>query len=80
MSRSYKKTPVLKSSSTSSNNRNKRRANKRVRRAEYGLGKSKRYRKIYETWDICDYRFYVAMPDSSETEDREFWKKFYRRK
>ncbi len=80
MSRSYKNTPVFKPYSRLNSKWYKRQAGKKVRRADYGLGKSKRYRKIFETWDICDYRFYEVMPDSSETDACEHWKKFYRRK
>ena len=57
MSRSCKKTPVSKG--RCKNFRwAKRAANKRVRRAKTLWGKSKAFRKISETWDICDWKFY----------------------
>ena len=61
MSRSCKKTPVSKG--RCKNFRwAKRAANKRVRRAKTLWGKSKAFRKISETWDICDWKFYGERP------------------
>lgn len=59
MSRSYKKTPVLKDSNTSKK-AGKRVANKIVRKTDFDvlIGKSKQFRKVSETWNIYDYRIY----------------------
>jgi predicted carbohydrate-binding protein with CBM5 and CBM33 domain len=51
MSRSYRKTPIYKDSMKGA----KREANKAVRRAAVvpdGGG----YKRIYEQWDICDWK------------------------
>ncbi len=84
MSHSIKKTPVYKDGSNQSKRRkyNKRQANKKVRKWAGALRKSNEYRKIWEQWDICDYRFYE--PFSCEyLEDKNllnWWKKWYYRK
>ena len=57
MSRSRKKTSVSKGRCKNSRWA-KHAANKRVRRAKTLWGKSKAFRKISETWDICDWKFY----------------------
>lgn len=74
MSRSYRKTPIVKDCSKHGAKWAKRRANKRVRRISRGLiGKSKLYRKHYERWDICDYWYYYpkseAIADWKSEED-----------
>ena len=50
MSRSYKKTPVLKDSNTS----------KKASKTDFDVltSKSKRFRKVFDTWNIYDYRIY----------------------
>lgn len=61
MSRSYKHTPVYK---VNKSKYNKRCANKKVRREakqkpyDSAVQKSNLYRREYESWDICDYRFW----------------------
>lgn len=59
MSRSYKKTPVLKDSNTSKKT-GKRMANKIVRKTDFDVltSKFKRFRKFFDTWNIYDYRIY----------------------
>lgn len=85
MSRSYKHTPVWKFDKSKDG---KRRANKKVRQSlqtnmEAALtGKSNLYRRLYETWDICDFRFF-GKPRRAESLlllEGEAWKKAYRRK
>lgn len=62
MSRSYKHTPVYKVNK--SGKYGKRCANKKLRRKakqkpyDLAAGKSNLYRREYESWDICDYRFW----------------------
>lgn len=62
MSRSYKHTPVYKT--TKAGNKGKKFANRRIRRKakitpdDIQIGKSNYYRRLNESWDICDYRFW----------------------
>ena len=59
MSRSYRKpwvTDGYKGSRTKQFN--KREANKRIRNAKE-VSDGKTYRKFYNPWDICDYKFYA---------------------
>lgn len=82
MSRSYKHTPVCTDGCCTSGVKKywKRKANRKVRRTK-GLGrKSKNYKKIYESWDICDYRFYMEKERFEEKGDLMRWKKYYYRK
>lgn len=85
MSRSYKRNPVYKDGN--SNRRKikkyyKKQANKKVRRTKISFSrKTNMYRKISETWNICDYRFYVPLFEISENKDQlNWWKKWYYRK
>lgn len=88
MSRSYKHTPVYKGGK---DRYGKRRANKIIRRKvklkpyHVSPGKSNRYRKAYESWNICDYRFWGGTRWRGESgtflrETHEVWQKYYRRK
>lgn len=52
MSRSYKKTPVVKD--YHSGKKGKRQANRKVRRCKHIISSGNSYRKVYETWDIHD--------------------------
>jgi len=58
MSRSYRKTPVITEQSRRPKRArwSKRHANKKVRR--YGMlsGKGRRYRRVWDPWNICDWR------------------------
>ena len=62
MGRSYKHTPVLKNSRAG--NKAKKISNRKIRRKtkvspdDIQIGKSNYYRKLNESWDICDYRFW----------------------
>lgn len=62
MSRSFKHTPVYKGDKDRSA---KKYANRRVRRngkikhGDIKAGKSKHYKKLNESWHICDYRTWV---------------------
>jgi hypothetical protein len=66
MSRSYRK-PWVTDGYKGSKRRQyyKRLANKVVRRA-IGVPDGKAYRKFYDTWDICDFKFYADIKD-------EYW-------
>ena len=85
MSRSYKKSPVCKCCKMKGG---KRRANKKVRQALKGnmsgvpALKSNIYRKLYESWDICDFRMFgnFKREESLFKLTGEDWEKIYRRK
>ena len=72
MSRSYKKTPIVKDR----NKGQKAVANRTVRRKlkdpDYGMADGKSYKKEYESWNISDYYFMMT-----EDEAKEEWKKSY---
>ena len=53
MSRSFKKRGIYCDSSPSA----KKKANARVRRFDAVLANGSSYKKVYESWDICDYKF-----------------------
>lgn len=53
MSRSFKKTPGW----CDRNPFAKRQANKRVRRFQGPVSNGRWYRKLYCSWEICDFRF-----------------------
>jgi hypothetical protein len=52
MSRSFKRTPGF----CDRNPFNKGKANRRVRK-DWAVPSGGAYRKVFETWDICDFRF-----------------------
>lgn len=89
MSRSYKHTPVYKT--IKAGNMEKKYANRRIRRKAkispdgIQVGKSNYYRKLYPSWDICDYRFWGEPIWREESwlnlkDNPELWQKCYRRK
>lgn len=47
---------------------------------ENTVGKSKAFRKISETWDICDWKFYGERPWNPNREEKNQWGKCYYRK
>jgi len=79
MSRSYKRTPVMKCCGDS--RYGKRQANKKVRRSDKSvLYKRKQYRKVYESWDINDVVLYWSKRDAEKSGELDDWKKYYYRK
>ena len=52
MSRSYKKTPYC---SCKKNKFAKNQANRKIRRNKDELYQNREFRKVYDSWDICDY-------------------------
>ena len=56
MSRSYRKTPVVKDHG-SHKQYWKRQANKKVRRSEVESGGE--FNKHFDSWNICDWRFWL---------------------
>ena len=52
-----------------------------IRKKTADLGqKSNLYKKGYESWNICDYRFYEDCKAEFNVEDINFWEKWYFRK
>ena len=83
MSRSFKHTPVYKECSDRAKVRKyyKRQANKHVRKNWHLGRKSNDYKKgRYDSWSICDYRFYDTGYDSFSEAEIKHWKKCYLRK
>ncbi|MCT4584441.1 MAG: hypothetical protein N4A54_05895 [Peptostreptococcaceae bacterium] len=81
MSRSYKKTPVLKDSGD--NKWVKRQASKSVRRYKYIIKSGSSYKKLYCSYNICDYRFFRPWAVYVEKEysySKNEWEKYFFRK
>lgn len=79
MSRSYKKTPIIKC--CGDKRYGKRQANKKVRRSDRTvLLKGKQYRKLYETWDINDMIQFWSRREAERRGELDIWKKWYYRK
>lgn len=55
MSRSYRKFPLCKCERSCK--WGKKQANKRVRRYKGEISNGRNYKKLYESWEICDYAF-----------------------
>ena len=72
MSRSYKKFPVLKDRARTSKDCQKPKtyANHAVRRYIGIPGGKSGFKKLYCSWDICDYRF---RPCNNEKDFRHLW-------
>lgn len=64
MSRSYKKYPSAKWERSCKFGQ--RQANKKVRRTLQDIPNGKAYKKIYESWNICDYKFVSFLPSRWE--------------
>ena len=94
MSRSYKKHPIITDHSVKITKWKKRLANKKVRNTK-DIPKNKGYKKIYDSWDICDYTIsytwneYLIAEEELEgrtltSEEvkilRNKWEKYYKRK
>jgi hypothetical protein len=96
MSRSYKKTPVVKDGD--SGKVGKKFANRKVRRYKHDLSNGKAYRKVFNSWDIHDmvnYYSYQSFKKDKEAHQKEVengvekysfytnesdWFKYYKRK
>ena len=95
MSRSHKKTPIVKDGCPSYRRFAKRQANKKIRREAY-VADGKAYRKHFESWDIHDYASrcsceeWIAQWDKMSDWSRQrygskeayisIWRKYYRNK
>lgn len=79
MSRSYKRTPILKC--CGDKKYGKRQANKKVRRSDKSvLYRGKQYRKLYESWDINDVILFWTRHEAEKDGELDVWKKWYYRK
>ena len=72
MSRSYKKHPSVKCEKSCK--WGKRQANRKFRHTLDNVSNGKYYRKVYSSWDICDYKF-VAFT----RKDRYLYRKYSRK-
>jgi hypothetical protein len=70
MSRSYKHIACY-TDHNASTWRRKRWASKAIRKKTFELTNGNMYKKMYETWSICDYRFRVewCIPNYFSSED-----------
>lgn len=59
MSRSRKKTPIVKDYSTS-NKFYLRQANKKVRHYKGTISDGNEYKRLYCSWNICDHSCYIS--------------------
>ena len=80
MSRSYKHTPIVKSSSPIWRKAAKKRANKTVRRFKGEVSNKMYYKKIFPQWDIFDYISYCPYYDKPYWMSDDYWKQCYVRK
>lgn len=89
MSRSYKKHPWA--TDNADKKFHKKVANKRVRRFNHDIANGNAYRRLYPSYDICDYKFFctfldaLRQYDSKEIEENEkeywnYWHKYFKRK
>ena len=63
MSRSRKKYPA--GQLQGSKKYGKRAANKKVRRSSF-VSSGKKYKKLYDSWNIADYKWYCTKPEDSD--------------
>ena len=75
MSRSYKKTPRAGDTKHKSD---KRRANHRIRRQKNKLFQGNMYKKINESWEICDYQSILTFEQFYEDAIRQWYMWRYR--
>lgn len=82
LSRSYKKTPVVKDRCNNAGLRKywKRQAHKKERKTKGLENKSNYYRRVFDPWNICDYRLYKEKELDTDEGDPHFWERWYRRK
>ncbi|MDE7312316.1 MAG: hypothetical protein K2N87_11970 [Eubacterium sp.] len=79
MSRSFKKTPIVKCAG--SGVYGKKLANRKVRHMQNDmLVNRKAYRKLYETWNIYDCKTHMTRQDAKSSGMMDVWEKFYYRK
>lgn len=74
LSRSYKKTPIVKLFVPYG----KKFATRRVRRFKGDIKRFSGYKRLYSRYMVIDCKFYRNKPDSHEKEDVIFWSKGFR--
>lgn len=74
MSRSYKKHPWITDHHARTTKEKKKFANKKVRHYK-NLPNGSAYKKVSESWDICDYKWYWSWEDAKK--DWEENKNYY---
>lgn len=72
MSRSYKKTPIVKSGGQKYRKFVQRAANKKVRKYKNELQNGKWYRKLYPQWEIYDHVFMSTFQEHLDKHERNF--------
>lgn len=74
MSRSYKKHPWVTDHHVKTTKEKKKFANKKVRRRE-DLPNGSAYKKVSESWDICDWKGYWTWKDAKKDweENETYW-------
>ncbi len=78
MSRSRKKTPIIKFGGCPGG---KRSANRASRRMEFIGNKGNYYKKLFPQYDVNDFVFYCSKKQGrGEDGDTEWWEKRYHRK
>lgn len=80
MSRSYKRTPVLQDTYGCKTKKwSKRQASKAVRRYINYIANGSAYKKIYCTWNICDYRMREPwnVYTKKDYKSKKEWAKYY---
>ena len=70
MSRSFKKHPWVTDHHVKSSKESKKFANKAVRNKE-DLPNGKAYKKVYESWDICDYKYIWTWKEAKKQWEEE---------
>lgn len=72
MSRSYRKNPVIQDNKRHSKKWARGQANRRVRHYKLFLPDGATFKKLYQQWDICDYRHRMTVNDWLER-----WSEWY---
>jgi len=73
MSKSVKKSPAWTDHTTPGTRWSKRRASKAVRRFTSDVQNGKWYRKLFCSWNICDYRFYKTKQQAIQEWETSRW-------
>ncbi|GGG14815.1 hypothetical protein GCM10010912_69040 [Paenibacillus albidus] len=75
MSRSVKRQPVFSDQQKHGASWAKMQAAKAVRRYPGEIPRGKWYRKLYCSWNICDYSFYTTKEQAVQEWETESWRK-----
>lgn len=79
MSRSYKRTPIIKYCGNS--RFGKRQSSKKVRKSDRKLLlKGSQYKRLFETWNINDIVQFYSLKEAEKRGNIEHWKKYFYRK